>query len=126
MKIPDTLNYTDEHLWIEQKADGEWLAGITDYAQDLLGDIVFIQPPNVGDTLINRKPCGLIESVKAGSDLHAPMDGVVTAINHALLNSPEGVNDKPYAAWIFKFKPTDANNSHHLLTADAYKALLNT
>ena len=124
MKNPDNLYYTAEHLWVSQSATGEWSAGITDYAQDLLGDIVFIQPPNINDVLINGSPCGVVESVKTGSDLHAPMDGVVTEINHDLLNAPEGINDKPYAAWIFKFKPDDVNAVTHFLKADAYADLV--
>ncbi len=126
MKIPNTLLYTAEHLWVSQTTTGEWSAGITDYAQDLLGDIVFIQPPNIDDVLTNGLPCGVVESVKTGSDLHAPMNGVVTEINNDLLNAPEGINDKPYAAWIFKFKPSDANDIKHFLTADAYADLIKT
>ena len=111
MKFPNQLHYTAQHLWVDQSPDGDWLAGITDYAQDLLGDIVFIEPPKLGDSLINGAPCGIVESVKTGSDLHAPMNGIVTAINNALLDAPEGINDKPYAAWIFKFKPSNTADS---------------
>lgn len=125
MKFPDTLHYTTEHLWVSQSPTGEWLAGITDYAQDLLGDIVFIQPPNIGDSIQNGVACGVVESVKTGSDLHAPMNGVVTEINDALLNAPEGINDKPYSAWIFKFKPLDDADTGHFLTAKAYTDLIN-
>lgn len=124
MKFPPNLHYTSEHLWASQDPHGYWLAGITDYAQDLLGDIVFIEPPKIGDKLINGKPCGIVESVKTGSDLHAPMNGVVTEINEDLLSSPEGINDKPYSAWIFKFKPADANDIDHFLTAEAYAKLI--
>lgn len=124
MKFPNQLHYTAEHIWVSQSAEGEWLAGITDYAQDLLGDIVFIEPPKLGSALANGAPCGIVESVKTGSDLHAPMNGVVTAINEALLNAPEGINDKPYAAWIFKFEPTDAAETAHFLNAEAYKDLV--
>lgn len=124
MKNPDSLFYTAQHLWVNPLPEGEWSAGITDYAQDLLGDIVFIQPPNINDALTNGSPCGVVESVKTGSDLHAPMNGVVTEINSDLLNAPEGINDKPYAAWIFKFKPADVNHTPHLLTANAYAELI--
>lgn len=126
MKFPDTLYYTSEHLWVSQSATGEWLAGITDYAQDLLGDIVFIQPPNIHDVLTNGVACGVVESVKTGSDLHAPMNGIVTEINNDLLNAPEGINDKPYTAWIFKFKPNDISDTAHFLSASAYADLVNT
>lgn len=124
MKFPDSLHYTTEHLWVSQTASGEWLAGITDYAQDLLGDIVFIQPPNIDDAIKNGVACGVVESVKTGSDLHAPMNGIVTEINNDLLNAPEGINDKPYAAWIFKFKALDDSDTGHLLTAAAYADLV--
>ena len=124
MKFPSELHFTAEHLWVSQAADGNWLAGITDYAQDLLGDIVFIEPPKLGSTLDYAQPCGIVESVKTGSDLHAPMNGVVTAINEDLLNAPEGINDKPYAAWIFKFKPSDTTQIAHFLSAEAYKELV--
>jgi glycine cleavage system H protein len=126
MKIPNTLFFTAKHLWVSQTTTDEWSAGITDYAQDLLGDIVFIQPPHINDILVNGLPCGVVESVKTGSDLHAPMNGVVTEINNDLLNAPEGINDKPYAAWIFKFKPADVNDIKHFLTADAYADLIKT
>lgn len=124
MKFPNQLHYTSEHLWVLQDPQGDWLAGITDYAQDLLGDVVFIEPPALGSALVSGAPCGIVESVKTGSDLHAPMHGVVTAINEALLNAPEEINDKPYAAWIFKFKPNDAHDIAHFLSADAYKTLI--
>lgn len=123
MKLPNQLHYTKEHLWVSQNLDGTWLAGITDYAQDLLGDIVFIEPPKLDSILINGTSCGIVESVKTGSDLHAPMNGVVTEINEDLLNAPEEINDKPYASWIFKFKPDDATDIKHFLTAEAYKTL---
>ena len=125
MKFPAQLHYTTEHLWVLQDPHGYWLTGITDYAQDLLGDIVFIDPPKLGDVLVNASPCGVVESVKTGSDLHAPMNGIVTEINHALLDAPEGINAMPYAAWIFKFKPTDTNETMHFLSAEAYQALIN-
>ncbi len=124
MKFPNQLHYTAEHLWVQPAADGHWLAGITDYAQDLLGDIVFIEPPKLNDKLVNGLACGLVESVKTGSDLHAPMNGVVSAINEDLLNAPEGINDKPYTAWIFKFTPENANDLSHFLTAAAYADLV--
>ncbi len=126
MKFPNKLHYTAEHLWVNQTPDGNWLAGITDYAQDLLGDIVFIDPPKPSTTLVEGKPCGVVESVKTGSDLHAPMDGIVTEINQDLLNAPETINDAPYTAWIFKFKPDNAEDIKHLLSAEAYQVLIET
>ncbi len=123
MNIPDNVYFTAQHLWVSQIA-GEWLVGITNYAQDLLGDIVFIQPPNIGDELKNGTACGIVESVKTGSDLHAPMNGVVTEINTELLNAPEGINDNPYKAWIFKFEPASITETDHFLTAQAYADLI--
>lgn len=124
MRIPTNLFYSREHLWTRKTADGLWEAGITDYAQDLLGDIVFIETPVVGSIISAGKPCGLIESVKTGSDLHALVDGEITEINDALLNGPEHINDKPYEAWIFKFRPLTDNVETQLLSAEAYQALI--
>jgi glycine cleavage system H protein len=125
MQIPDTMLYSNEHIWTKEVANGLWEAGITDYAQDLLGDIVFIDAPTVGTELFSGKPCGLVESVKTGSDLYAPVDGTVTEINEALANAPELVNEKPYHAWIFKYKPIVPGLTDKLLSAQAYKALIN-
>lgn len=116
--------FSAEHLWTKALTDGVWEAGITDYAQDLLGDIVFVEAPAIGAKLIAGKPCGLVESVKTGSDLHALIDGEVVEINQELINSPELINEKPYQAWIFKYKPADEHASKSLLTADAYQALI--
>lgn len=124
MKIPPSLFYSNQHLWTKPTSDGAWEAGITDYAQDLLGDIVFIEPPAVGTVLKAGQPCGLVESVKTGSDLHALVDGEVIAVNEALLNSPEQINDSPYKAWIFKFKANnDTEVEKSLLSATAYQSL---
>ncbi len=124
MNIPPLLQYTAEHLWIKQAGDGCWIAGITDYAQDLLGDIVYLEPPKVNDELTSGQPCGIVESVKTGSDLHAPMNGIVTEINEDLLSMPEGINDKPYDAWIFKFQTNQLSDTDDFLSAEAYKALI--
>jgi glycine cleavage system H protein len=126
MHIPESLLYSTEHLWTKANKDGLWEAGITDYAQDLLGDIVFIDAPAVGSKLNAGKPCGLVESVKTGSDLHALVDGEVIEINQTLINAPEFINEKPYQAWIFKYKPSAANGKadieNKLLSAEAYQA----
>lgn len=123
MRTPDSLLYSTKHLWAKTATDGIWEAGITDYAQDLLGDVVFIDPPKVGSMLVEDKPCGLVESVKTGSDLHALVDGEVIEVNEALLGSPELINDKPYEAWIFKFKSA-VNLQEKLLDSEAYKKLI--
>jgi glycine cleavage system H protein len=124
MQIPKTILYSNEHLWTKVAAEGIWEAGITDYAQDLLGDIVFIDAPAIGSKLIAGQPCGLVESVKTGSDLHALVDGEVVEINQELINSPELINEKPYQAWIFKYKPNEADVSKTLLSADDYQSLI--
>lgn len=100
------------------------MAGITDYAQDLLGDIVFVDAPKIGTQLIAGDVCGLVESVKTGSDLHAPLDGTVTEINETLSSYPEQINDKPYETWIFKFQADDVDLSR-LLDATAYRQSIN-
>lgn len=123
MQTPQSLLYSAQHLWTKPTADGYWEAGITDYAQNLLGDIVFVDAPAVGSVLKAGQPCGLVESVKTGSDLHAPVDGEVTEINLSLVDSPEQINDNPYKAWIFKFKTDDTELEKKLLTAKAYQVL---
>lgn len=125
MQIPSSLLYSTEHLWTKQNADGVWEAGITDYAQDLLGDIVFVDAPKVGTTLKAGAPCGLVESVKTGSDLHALVDGEVIEVNETLATAPEQINDNPYRAWIFRFTTKENNLAQTLLSADAYQALTN-
>ena len=124
MKFPEDLLYTNEHMWTQVQADGSWLAGISDYAQDMLGDVVFVDPPKVGTTIVAGKPCGLVESVKTGSDLHAPLDGKVLEINQDVLDTPENLNDKPYKSWIFRFEASDAKHAATLLNATAYQALI--
>lgn len=123
MNTPENLSYSTEHLWIKADEDGLWLAGITDYAQDLLGDIVFVDAPKIGAKLKENEACGLVESVKTGSDLHAPLNGTVVAVNETLQDHPEQINDDPYASWIFKFE-TGQTNFSGLLDAAAYRQLI--
>lgn len=123
MKINPDLFYTEQHLWTKPVDGGQWLAGITDYAQDLLGDIVFVEAPKIGSDIVFGDPCGLVESVKTGSDLHAPLTGKVTEINPAVLDSPELINDKPYDAWIFKVSAEQAPST--LMGASEYQDFLN-
>lgn len=123
MNIPENLRYSAEHLWIKSEESGLWLAGITDYAQDLLGDIVFVDIPPLGTKLKENEVCGLVESVKTGSDLHAPLNGTVVAINETLQDHPEQINDDPYASWIFKFEAGQTDASQ-LLNAKAYRQLI--
>lgn len=122
MKINTDVFYTEQHLWVKPADNGQWLAGITDYAQDLLGDIVFVEAPAVGSKIVFGNPCGLVESVKTGSDLHAPITGTVTEINQSVLDAPELINDKPYDAWIFKVSAEETSNT--LMNASAYQEFL--
>ena len=126
MKIDQELRYSKDHLWVRKIADSEYQAGITDYAQDLLGDIVFVEFPAVESQLTADESCGLVESVKTGSDLHAPMNGIVTEVNESLQSNPEQINDKPYQTWIFKFKSNNPNELEKLLNADEYQKMLAT
>lgn len=124
MQIPESLFYSREHLWMKPSENGLWEAGITDYAQDLLGDIVFVDAPAVGKMLKAGEPCGLVESVKTGSDLHALVDGEVVAINASVIDAPEQINDRPYQSWIFKFKTNEPHPEASLLSAEAYQVLI--
>jgi glycine cleavage system H protein len=124
MKTDSNLHYSSEHLWLDSKDQTEYVCGITDYAQDLLGDIVFVEFPEIGATITAGKPCGLVESVKTGSDLHAPLDGVVSEINTSLQVNPEQINDAPYKTWIFKFNPNNPEDIKSLLDAKAYETLI--
>ena len=122
MPAPDDLRYTEQHEWV--RADGDVLTvGITDFASDALGDIVFVQLPTVGDAVTAGDVCGEIESTKSVSDLFAPVDGTVTEINTALDGSPETVGTDPYAAgWLFRVAADDSGLDA-LLDAAAYRQL---
>lgn len=124
METPPSLRYTPFHLWVAPQADGTVLAGITDHAQQTLGDIVFVEPPASGSVIHAEQPCGIIESVKAASDLHAPITGTVVEVNEPVRNAPEQINESPYAAWIFRLRPDDAGALDQLLDADSYRQLL--
>lgn len=124
MDFPADVYYSPEHLWVKPDESGHWSAGITDYAQDLLGDIVFVDTPATGSTLHAGVACGLVESVKTGSDLHAPLAGTVTEINAEIASRPELLNDQPYSTWIFKFEPADPSQLGALLNSEAYQRLI--
>lgn len=123
-QIPADRRYTDEHEWARK--DGDLITiGITAHAQEQLGDVVFLELPEVGASLAKGKAFGVIESVKAVSDLYAPLDGEVAEVNSELVDAPEGVNQDPYgAAWLLKLKPSNPADLDALLDADGYKALL--
>jgi glycine cleavage system H protein len=120
-EIPDELHYTDEDEWVH--SDGDTVTvGVTDFAQQHLGDIVYVELPTVGDQLSEGEAFGVIESVKAVSDLNAPVSGEVSAINEELVDQPEIINEECYGAgWIIKIKPSDRDELDLLLDADSYR-----
>lgn len=123
--IPQELRYTSSHSWVQQQADGSLKVGITDFAQNALGDIVFVQLPDVGENYQLDQQIGLVESVKTGSDIYAPITGKVVAINQAISDNPELINDNPYQAWLYIIMPEANLETNSLLTADNYHNLIN-
>jgi glycine cleavage system H protein len=124
MNTPNELRYSEEHEWV--KVEGEQVrVGITDFAQSELGDIVFVELPEVGDVVTANEPFGSVESVKTVSELYAPISGKVVAINEDLSDSPEFVNESPYEkAWMIVVEPTDAGEMDSLMTAEQYQEMI--
>jgi glycine cleavage system H protein len=120
MNIPADLKYTESHEWVRAEADGTVTVGITEYAQDALGDIVFVELPKVGKSYTAGDDAAVVESVKAASDIYAPVSGEVIAVNEDVASAPESINTDAYAAWLFKIKPADAGAINGLLDAAAY------
>lgn len=120
MNIPADLKYTESHEWIRAETDGTLTVGITEYAQDALGDIVFVELPKVGKSFSAGDDAAVVESVKAASDIYAPVAGEVVAVNDAVVDAPDSINQDAYSAWLFKIKPSDANAINGLLDAAAY------
>ncbi len=120
MNIPADLKYTESHEWVRLETDGTITVGITEYAQDALGDIVFVELPTVGKTYAAGDDAAVVESVKAASDIYAPLAGEVVAVNDAVAGAPESINADAYAAWLFKLQPSDAGAFDSLLDATAY------
>lgn len=124
-QIPDNLKYVDTHEWLRAEDDGTITIGITDHAQSLLGDVVYVELPKVGAVLGAGDSAGVVESVKAASDVYAPLAGEVVAVNSDLEGTPELANEDPYgAAWFFRIKPANAADLEACLDAAAYAALL--
>ena len=124
--IPADLKYVASHEWIRVEADGTVTVGITDFAQDQLGDVVFVELPEVGSDVAAEQDIAVVESVKAASDIYAPLAGKIIAVNEALSDAPEKVNEDPYGeAWFFKMELADAADLDGLLDADAYAAACN-
>ena len=121
MKIPKELRYTESHEWARRESDGTVSIGITDHAQEQLGDIVFIEAPQVGRKVAAGESVGVVESVKAASDIYAPIAGEVVAANADLSGSPERVNEDAFAAWMYRIKPANPADLDKLLDAAAYE-----
>src|SRR5664279_1673810 len=121
MSVPTDLKYADSHEWMRAESDGTVTVGITDHAQAALGDLVFVELPAVGRHLKAGEACAIVESVKAASDVYAPIAGEVVATNDALPGAPEALNADAYAAWLFRLKPTDAGALAAMLDAAAYE-----
>ncbi|KDN25674.1 glycine cleavage system protein H [Moraxella bovoculi 237] len=120
--IPNDLKYVASHEWLKLEDDGIITVGITDHAQDLLGDVVFVELPEVGRTVSADEEIAVVESVKAASDVYAPIAGEIVEINEELIDAPELANEDPYGkAWFFKIKPTNPADYDGLMAADEYE-----
>lgn len=123
--VPAELKYTDQHEWVHVEADGTWTVGVTDHAQQTLGDIVFVDLlAAVGRTVTAGDAVGTIESVKAVSEIYSPASGKVIAVNEEVSDDPEEINEDAYAAWLFKLKPEAGASTDNLLDAAAYEKLI--
>ena len=120
--IPANLKYTASHEWMLLNADGSVTVGITDHAQEALGDLVFVELPEVGAHYDTDKEIAVVESVKAAADVYAPLNGTVTEVNQAVVDAPESVNQDAYAAWLFKMTPADVAELDKMMDAAAYQA----
>ncbi|MCW2100997.1 MULTISPECIES: glycine cleavage system protein GcvH [Pseudomonas] len=122
--IPADLRFAESHEWARLEADGSITVGISDHAQEALGDVVFVELPEVGTVFAAADTAGVVESVKAASDIYSPVSGEVIAVNDGLADAPEGLNDDSYANWIFKLKPSNPAELEKLLDAAGYKAAI--
>jgi glycine cleavage system H protein len=124
MNVPSNLRYTKAHEWVRAEDDGTVTVGITDHAQAALGDLVYLELPAVGRVVAAGEACAVVESVKAASDVYAPIGGEILAVNSPLTDTPEEVNKDAYAAWFFKLKPADGSALAGLLAPTAYEAVI--
>ena len=123
--IPTELRYASSHEWIRKEEDGSYTVGISEHAQELLGDMVFVELPDVGDTVTAGEDCAVAESVKAASDIYAPISGEVLAVNEAVEDSPELVNSDAFGdGWFFRVMPSDTAEIENLLDAEGYQAIV--
>lgn len=124
-EVPDNLKYTSDHEWLRLEDDGTVTLGITEHAQQALGELVYVELPEADRELEPGEACAVVESVKAASDVYSPLAGVVTAANDALAETPELVNDSPYAdGWLLQLRPADPQTLEELMDADAYSRFL--
>jgi len=124
-ELPGDLLYTKDHEWLRREDDGTVSIGVTDHAQAALGDLVYVELPEVGQDVTEGGDMAVVESVKAASDVYSPIDGIVAAVNDVLADDPETINTEPYdAGWIVKIKPSGDIDESALLTPDQYQALL--
>ena len=121
MKLPAELRYTQSHEWVRRESDGHFSVGITDHAQEQLGDIVFVEAPQPGRKVSAGESVGVVESVKAASDIYAPIAGEIVAANADLKSSPEKVNEDAFDAWMYRIKPANPADVDKLLVAAAYE-----
>lgn len=124
-QVPQDLKYTKEHEWVRKEADGTVTVGITDHAQEALGDLVFVEVPEVGQVLAEGDACAVVESVKAASDVYSPLSGSVSEVNTELAEAPEIINQDPYdQGWIFKMSLADTSQLGGLLEPAGYQELI--
>jgi len=121
-QAPNDRKYSAEHQWALPEADGSITVGITDYAQETLGDLVFVQLPEIGSNVAANQQVAVVESVKTASDVFAPVSGKIIAINEAAADAPETINEDAYAAWLFKIEPSNPTEYGDLMDADSYLA----
>jgi len=126
MSNPSNLKYTASHEWVRTEADGTISIGITQHAQELLGDMVFVETPAVGRKVKAKEEVAVVESVKAAADVYAPVSGEVTAVNSELDSAPEKINADAYGAWMFRMKPDNAADVAALMDAAAYQAIVDS
>ncbi|QHM72307.1 glycine cleavage system protein GcvH [Mixta intestinalis] len=123
--VPSDLKYRESHEWVRKEADGTWTVGITEHAQELLGDMVFVDLPEVGASVTAGDDCAVAESVKAASDIYAPLSGEIVAVNEELEGAPELVNSDSYGAgWLFRIKASDESELDQMLDAEGYQATI--
>lgn len=121
-RLPDDLKYAKTHEWVKSEENGRVRVGISDYAQEQLGDVVYVELPDIGRRVKAGEACAVVESVKAASDIYSPVSGEIVEVNESLSDTPEAINQDSYAAWLFRVKADDLSELNSLLDASAYQA----